>query len=175
MIPKDYCADDTFSFIQDIRKESSSEKFMVSYDVTSLFTNIPLEETINIAVDLIFMNNPNIKISKEELNTLFVFATSQSHFLFDGNYYDQVDGVAMGSPLGPVLANLFMSVWEKDWINDYKSSPILFYKRYVDDIFCLVKNEFEAKSLLDYLNNKHLSIKFTMETEVNNKMPFWIF
>ena len=172
LIPMDYCAKDTFTFIKDIRKEKVPGTFMVSYDVTSLFTNIPLDETITIAVDLIFESNPNIKISKNELKDLFQFATCRSHFLFDGNFYDQVDGVAMGSPLGPVLANLFMSVNEKNWINDYQSSPIFFYKRYVDDIFCLLKNETEANNFLKYLNDKHPSIKFTMETEVNKKIPF---
>ena len=172
LIPKEYCAEDTFSFINDIRNISSPRSFMVSYDVVSLFTNIPLKETINLAVNLITQSNPSIKISKDDLRGLFRFATSQSHFLFDGNFYDQIDGVAMGSSLGPVLANLFMSVNEKEWIGDYVTSPILFYKRYVDDIFCLVQNELEAENVLGYLNIKHPNIKFTMETEVNNKIPF---
>ena len=171
-IPKDYCAEDTFTFVKDIKKVSSANKFMVSYDVMSLFTNIPLDETVNIAVDILLKSNPQIKITKEDLKKLFQFATSKSHFLFDGNYYDQVDGVAMGSPLGPVLANLFMAYHEKDWIEEYPSSSISFYKRYVDDIFCLVESETEAKKFLDYLNNKHPSIKFTMETEVNMSIPF---
>ena len=171
-IPKEFCADDTFTFIKDIKEVSSSEKFMVSYDVTSLFTNIPLEETINIAVDVILKSNKEIKITKKELKELFQFATSHSHFLFDGNYYDQVDGVAMGSPLGPVLANLFMAYHEKDWIEGFTSSSITFYKRYVDDIFCLDESKIEAKMFLQYLNEKHPSIKFTMETEVNKTIPF---
>ena len=82
-INKEYCADDTFTFVQEIKQVSSNNKFMVSYDVTSLFTNIPLHETIDIAVEVIFKNNPNIKISKSELKNLFMFATSETHFLFD--------------------------------------------------------------------------------------------
>ena len=144
---------------------------MVSYDVTSLFTNIPLEETIELAVDLVFEKTPNIKISRAELKELFQFATSQSHFLFDGNFYDQIDGVAMGSPLGPVLANLFMAVNEKNWLESCTNPPS-FYRRYVDDIFCLMKNESEANSFLVYLNGKHPNIKFTMEVEKDKKLPF---
>ena len=172
LIPKNYSAEDTFTFIKDIKQVRSSNKFMVSYDVTSLFTNIPLDETISIAIDYILEANPNIKISREELKTLFHFATSGSHFLFDGKFYDQIDGVAMGSPLGPVLANLFMAHHEKDWISGFQSSTISFYKRYVDDIFCLMENEVEAKKFLDYLNNQHSNIKFTMEIEVDKKIPF---
>ena len=86
---------------------------MVSFDVTSLFTNIPLAETIDLAVEVVMSNNPNIKITKEQLTKLFYFATSKSQFLFNNEFFDQIDGVAMGSPLAPVLANLFMGYNEK--------------------------------------------------------------
>ena len=56
---------------------------MVSYNVAGLFTNIPLQETIDIAV--------NIKISKPGLNTLFLFVTSETHILFSNRYYDQIE------------------------------------------------------------------------------------
>ena len=84
--------------------------FMVSYDVASLFTNIPLSETIDLAVNAIFESNTglDLKLSKTELKELFNFATSHTHFLFNAWFYDQVAGVAMGSPLAPVLANFFM-------------------------------------------------------------------
>ena len=86
----------------------TSNKFMVSFEVESLFTNIPLLESIELAVDYILSGNPNIKLSKDSLKELFLVATAQTHFLFKGKYYDQIDGVAMGSPLAPVLANLVM-------------------------------------------------------------------
>ena len=86
---------------------------MVSFDVESLFTNIPLLESIELAVDYILSGNPNIKLSKDSLKELILVATAQTHFLFQGNYYDQIDGVAMGSPLAPVVANLFMGHHER--------------------------------------------------------------
>ena len=77
----------------------------------------------------------------------------------------------MGSPLGPVLANLFMAVNEKHWLDSCPNPPS-FYRRYVDDIFCLLKSEDEANSFLVYLNGKHPNIKFTIETEKDKKLPF---
>ena len=74
---------------------------MVSFDVTSLFTNIPLHETIDLAVDLLF-DKHNI-----------MFATAQTHFLYNGEYYNQIHGVAMGSPLGLVLPIIFIGHHEK--------------------------------------------------------------
>ena len=107
---------DTFSFVSEITNLRTSNKFMVSFDVESLFTNIPLLESIELAVDYILSGNPNIKLSKDSLKELFLVATAQTHFLFRGKYYDQTDGVAMGSPLAPVLANLFMGHHERIWL-----------------------------------------------------------
>jgi len=83
---------------------------MVSFDVESLFTNIPLEECIDLAVNYISDGNPDLKLSKSELRSLFTVATAQIHFLFNGSFYDQIDGVAMGSPLAPILANLLWGI-----------------------------------------------------------------
>ena len=55
------------------------------------------------------------------LRKLMEFATKKSHFLFDGKYYDQIDGVAMGSPLGPVSANIFMCDFEEKWLLNAKN------------------------------------------------------
>ena len=94
---------DTFSFLSQIKNANLSKKFLVSNDVTSLFTNIPLQETIDIAINL-----TNLNITRKELKKLFLFATSQTHFTFNSKFYNQIDGVTMGSPLAPVLANIFM-------------------------------------------------------------------
>jgi len=62
----------------------TSNKFRVSFDVESLFTNIPLLEAIELAVDYILSGNPNIKLSKDSPKELFLVATAQTHFLFQG-------------------------------------------------------------------------------------------
>ena len=86
---------------------------MIFNDICNLFTNIPLKETIKPAVNLVFEKPPEIRITRKQLTKLIEFATSGTHFLFNGNYYDQIDGVPMGSPLGPVLAQLFTGYHEK--------------------------------------------------------------
>ena len=83
------------------------------FDVESLFTNIPLEECIDLAVNYISEGNPDLKLTESELRSLVTVATAQTHFLFNGSFCDQIDGVGMGSPLAPVLANLFMGHREK--------------------------------------------------------------
>ena len=76
---------------------------MCSLDVSSLFTNVPLEETLNICLDKLYSLADPPALPRVVLRKLLEFATKKSHFLFDGKYYDQIDDVAMGSPLGPVL------------------------------------------------------------------------
>ena len=78
----DYSCKDTFSFVFQIKNANLCKKFLVSCDVTSLFTNIRLQETIDIAINLIFNHNPNLNITRKELKKLFLFATSQTHFIF---------------------------------------------------------------------------------------------
>ena len=86
---------------------------MVSFDVVSLFTNIPLQECIDLAVSYITDGSSDLKLSKSDLIQLLSIATAQTHFLFNGKVYDQIDSVAMGSPLAPVLANLFLGHHER--------------------------------------------------------------
>ena len=108
VVPDDYSCKNTFPFVSQIKNANLTGKFLVSYDVTSLFTNISLQETIDIAINLIFNHNLNLNITKKELKKLFLFATSQTHFIFNSKFYILIDRVAMGSALGPVLANIFM-------------------------------------------------------------------
>ena len=72
---------------------------MVSFDVVSLFTNIPLKECIDLSVSYISVGWTNLKLSRSDLTKPFSIATSETHFLFNCKIYDQIDGVAMGSPL----------------------------------------------------------------------------
>ena len=153
-------------------KNDISDKFTVSFDIKSLFTNIPLEETLDLAVETIFQHRPHLKISKKELLELFRFCTSKTHFLFDGKVYDQTDGIAMGSPLAPTLANLFMGHHEKQWIEAFQGEKPIFYKRYVDDIFAVFNNREQALEFYEYINQQHPNIEFTKEENVNFKLPF---
>ena len=147
----DYSCKDTFSFVSQIKNANLSRRFLVSYDVTSLFTNIPLQETIDITIILIFGHNPNLNITRKQLKKLFLFATSQTHSTFNSTFYNQIDGLAMGSPLALVLANIFMRFHESKWLNEYN----------------LNKSKF-----LNFLNNRHPNIKFNIEKQINHSIAF---
>ena len=147
---------------------------MASFDIKSLFTNIPLDETIEIITNRLFSDCPKyMNFSREQFKELLEFSVKESPFIFNNNVYIQTDGVAMGSCLGPSFANAFLCFHEENWLNDCPASfrPAL-YKRYVDDTFLLFRNRDHVPLFLNYLNNKHVNINFTCDLEENNSLPF---
>ena len=130
---------------------------------------------VNPAVDYISKGNPDLQLTKTELRNLFNFATAQKSFLFKVAFLDQIDGVAMGSPLVLMLVNLFMGHHERIRLENYKASSILFYQCYVDDTFCLFDTERDATLFFDYINDRHPNMRFPMEKEMDNKYSFWMF
>ena len=111
LVPNDYSSKDTFSFASQIKNANLSKKFIVSYNITNHFTNIQLQETIDVAINFISNQNPNLNITINKLKKLFLFTTSQTHFNFNSKIYNQIDGVAMSFPLASVLANIFMGFY----------------------------------------------------------------
>ena len=104
---------------------------------------------------------------------LLTLATSESFFLFNGKLYKQIDGVTMGSPLGPTLTNAFLCHFENIWLKSCPSSfKPLVYRRYVDDIFVLLSSPFHINWLATFFNQQHHKIKFTFEVEKDKKFSF---
>ena len=151
------------------------QDILVSYDVSSLFTNVPVDETIEILAEKAFRDDwfnkeYDLNITKTDLIELLEIATKNQLFQFEGNLYEQVDGVAMGSPLGPLMANAFMCNIEEKLRNQNKMPA--FYKRYVDDTLSKMPDVSSASEFLLTLNEIHPSLSFTMELEDNGKLPF---
>ena len=173
-VSNEFTAKDSFSFAHDIQLQKTS-LYMASLDVDSLFTNIPLVETINICCDLLFRDNPIVDgLNMSEFKMLLTLATQESLILFNGSYYQQIDGVAMmGSPLGPTLANIFLCYHEESWLSkcpkEFKPS---YYKRYVDDIFVLLPDSSCLEPFKVYMNKQHVNMNFTSESELDDTLPF---
>ena len=99
--------------------------------------------------------------------------TEKLIILFDMAFYTQVDDVAMGSPLGPSLANAFVCHHETKCLSDCpgKFKPV-FYKRYVDDTFVLFKRPEYVEPFVDYVNSKYKNNNFSFETEKDQQISF---
>ena len=168
-----YCVKDSFTF-SDLVKTSrlSPSGFMCSFDVVSLFTNVPLEEVIEICANSIY-HNDNIdteptSLSEKSFRDLLRMVTSGVEFSFDDIMYRQIDGVAMGSPLGPILANIFVGFYE-DKIPREQWPEM--YSRYVDDIFSHFVSKAASIAFGEQLNSLHPALRFTREDETNGTLP----
>ena len=169
----EYTVRDSFSFFDEIQ-EQDNNLYMASFDIKSLFTNIPFDETINICVNNVFGNKKRVKgLLKTDFKQLLTLSIKSSCFVFNNVYYQQVDGVAMGSPLRPTFANLFLVNYESKWLKD---CPVQFapkyYRRYVDNIFLLFKAKDHVQKFFRYMNSRHPKIKFTFEEKNDNKISF---
>ena len=90
---------------------------MTSLGVNSLFTNIPLDQTIDTCIDSLYNDNENTpKIPKDVLHNFFNVATKESFLMFNNNFHKQTDGVDMGSPLVRTLANILKCSFENKWL-----------------------------------------------------------
>ena len=155
-----------------IKNEKIPENYeMVSFDVKSLFTSVPLEHTIDITIKRIYAKHEITTVfTRPEMKKLLTICTKNVHFSFNNNIYIQIDGVAMGSPLGPVLANIFMVELESvlfPKLNDHVKK----WRRFVDDTFVYNKRG-SIEYVLSMINSFHDNIKSTYEQENNNRLPF---
>ena len=136
----------SFHFVEEV-VISDHNLYMAHLDVDSLFTNIPLEETIkNSVIDLFSNNFYSGKFSRKYIYDLLQLATTESSFIFDNKLHKQKDGVAMDSPLGLTLATAFLCHYEEIWLNECPSQfkPVI-YRCYVADIFVLFKSKENLK------------------------------
>ena len=107
---------------------------MVSFDIKSLFTNVPLVTRIDIILRRIYTNHELTTLTKKEMKGLLLLCTKNNHFTFNGQIYIQVDSVAMGFPLAALVGDIFMIELERLLIPNLRK--IKFWRRYVHDTIC---------------------------------------
>ena len=156
-------------FITHIKGQNIPNNFkLISFDVTSFFTNVLLDFTIDVILKRIYDEN-QVK-TKQQMIDLLLLCTKNVHFSYNGDIYTQRYGVAMDLPLGPVLASIFMVILERTKPPTLREhmSP---WKRYVDDTISYIKEEF-TEHVLSKLNGYHDNIEFTYKIENEGKLLF---
>ena len=146
--------------------------FLCSFDILSLFTNVPLADTIQISDDALYSSkHPPALFARQIFVELMKMATPSVVFSFDDIMYRQIDTVAMGSFLGPALANIFVGYYESKLFQT-TSKPEMYY-RYMDDTFVVFSNEDECNLFLDTLNLLNPSLSFTFGKYLTWLSLFW--
>ncbi|UYV67003.1 K02A2.6-like, partial [Cordylochernes scorpioides] len=158
------------SYIQEIAQiQPPAQHTMFSFDVTSLYLSLP--HTLITDTLQSFLRTANIDKQVIALITqLTTLCLSISTFTFNHQYYKQIRGTPMGSPLSSIVSEVVMGSLDR-WINQTLPSDIHYWRRYVDDIFCIAKTN-KLRHILDTLHTFHADIKFTHESEIDLVLPF---
>lgn len=148
----------------------------VSFDVTSLYTKLPLPETIKAVEERLTENNKWKKDEFENLTVpdvtcLLTECLSNTYFQYNNELYIQNDGCPMGSIIYGTVADIYLQKLEKNILPKHRN--IIFWKRYVDDVFAIIEGDVnDANKIKDSLNSYNPQIQFTIETEENNEIAF---
>ena len=161
----------TKDFIDTIKKVQIPDDYkVVSFDVKSLFTSIPLQLALDCTETAITNSTRKLPLPNDDIMDLLKLCLTCSFFQYNGKHYKQLHGTAMGSPVSGVVAEIVMQNIEQQALATYKETLPL-WLRYVDDTFTAVHKD-EIDFLHEHLNKQNTYIQFTREIEENGKIPF---
>ena len=149
------------------------DEIMLSFDVKSLFTNVPVQEAVDVILNILKEDESledRTVLTPDVIAELLRLCLNSTYFVYQGKYYEQKEGAAMGSPVSAVMANLYMEFFEELALTSSPVTPVL-WKRYVDDTFCVMKRD-EVDVFFQHLNSIRPSIQFTVELEDRGTLPF---
>ncbi|XP_071510232.1 uncharacterized protein [Diadema antillarum] len=163
-------------FIDQVRQMTvSNSDLLISFDVESLFTSVQVKDVCAIILKRLDSDRTlpdRTKLSPTEIHDLLGMCLNSTSFIWRNTFYQQTEGAAMGSPLSPIVANLFMENFEETALQTATLRPKV-WLRYVDDTFVVWQHGAEEiNNFLQHLNSQHPSIKFTMDMENQGDIPF---
>ena len=161
----------TENFIDAIKTVQVPDDYkLVSFDVKSLFTSIPLQLALDCTETAINNSTIELPLPTDDLMDLLNLCLTSTYFQYNGKHYKQLHGTAMGSPVSVVVAEIVMQNIEERALATYKRTLPL-WLRYVDDTFTAVHKD-EIDDFHEHLNGQNADIQFTKEIEENGKIPF---
>lgn len=147
---------------------------IVSFDVVSLFTNIPIHLAINNILDKWEELRQHTNIPKSQFLQIMKFCLNDNnYFSYNKKFYQQTYGMPMGNPLSPTIADIVLDALLHDAIRKLNKRGIhlKFVTKYVDDLLAVI-NKNDESVILETLNAYHGKIKFTIEKEINEQIPY---
>lgn len=167
----EYYIKDSFTFKEFIDKTTIPLNYkLISLDVISLYTNIPIEIVAKILKERWDMLKIHTTLPYKEFVECVNLALKNSYCQYKNEFYQQVDGCAMGSPISSTIAQIVMEYLEENVLQKLNYN-IVFFKRYVDDCLLAIPED-KITQILNDFNNFHPKLQFTSEVEKNNQINF---
>ena len=170
-----YHLQNTKDFIQKLKDvRLQQDESIISYVVKALFTSVPIQPVLNIIQNKL-ENDKDLKqrtsMTVGHITSLLEYCLKSTYFVFQGKYYEQLEGAAMGSPLSPIIANIYMEEFETKALSTALHPPTL-WKRFVDGTFVVIKTS-HKEEFFKHINSIEESIPFTAEdTQTDGSLPF---
>ena len=164
----------TKELVEEVRSwEIKQDEVLISFDIKALYTSVPVEDALK-AVNNRLQCDQSLEdwcgYTRETILALLKLCLNCSYFKFRDNHYSMEDGLAMGSPVSPPVANLFMAEFEESALASFEKEKPKKWQRYVDDVISIVKRSL-VRELLEHLNSRHKNILFTFEIEKDGCLP----
>ena len=165
----------TQDFVEQVKQiKLEPGECLSSYDVSALFTSVPIDPALNIIKDLLDKDNTLKERTVMEVGDIILlleFCLKNTYFSFQDQFYEQVEGAAMVSPVSPIVANLYMEYLEQKALSTAPHPP-RFWHRYVDDTF-LIHKKANKQGFLQHINSVDPAIRFTVEdNKEDGSIPF---
>lgn len=156
---------DTYHFIDIVKNlQVPTNSFFFSLDVDSLYTNIDIKAGLEV-IKKVFLKCPRENRPDREILQLLEINLTRNDFVFNGEYFLQIKGTAMGKRFAPSYANLFMANWEEEVLSKCKLKPLHYY-RYLDDIWGVwIYSLEEFREFMRILNDHDPSIQLKSEID----------
>ena len=165
----------TKDFIQQLKEvKLQQDETIISYDIKALFTSVPIQSVLDIIKNKL-ENDQQLQqrtsMTVSHITSLLEYCLRSTYFVFQGEYYEQLEGAAMGSPLSPIIANIYMEEFETKALST-APNPSTLWKRFVDDTFVVIQTS-HKEEFFNHLNSLEESIQFTAEdTQADGSLPF---
>ena len=161
-------------FSEFIRTHTIEEdEIMVSFDVEALYTNVPIGDALTIFKELLENDEAlpdRTPLLPKNVLDLSEFLLCKTFFIFNGTYYQQTEGVAMGGPPSSIVPEIYMQATETTALTT-TSHPPKVWGHHVDDVFSIIRKS-NLHDFFQHINSLHPKTKFTLETEENSQLPF---